>query len=113
MRAFKRPGIAMAAMIRMIETTINSSINEKPRWKPSLVISILCKVYLEHPSSRSDILRMQCVRNGSLRKGPTVGALPSWKQSSLLQGRISRRSYRRSVKADHAGVVSEVVHVTG
>jgi hypothetical protein len=32
MRARSRPGIAMAAMMPMIATTISSSMSVKPRW---------------------------------------------------------------------------------
>src|SRR5438270_14090456 len=40
MRAFRRPGIAIAAMIKMIETTMRSSIKEKPFVRCSLFISL-------------------------------------------------------------------------
>jgi hypothetical protein len=53
MRDRRRLGIAMAAMIRMIATTINSSMSEKPLCFLVPILSEMGTVTLLHVESRS------------------------------------------------------------
>src|SRR5436305_15029985 len=72
MRARSRFGMAMAAMIRMIATTISNSISEKPfcfriSFLSSLVLSFLVVVLDHWNNSSHSICQRALVRHGQRR----------------------------------------------
>src|SRR5262245_5723252 len=88
MRARSKLGIAMAAMIRMIATTINNSINEKPFCFRFIIT--LSSYFTQHFKSLSsqDFLPKAATR--------PVGAFCQKRKSSLFDSTATRGSLGKS-----------------
>src|SRR5687767_15923411 len=90
MRARRSPGMAMAAMMPMIATTISSSMSEKPFWPLFLCISLM--VLLQRSCLSEDfILAPSAIVSGYAPVGRLRTALPETRGVPVAEvGRFGR-----------------------